>query len=91
MVFYRKLLNAHFIERTWLRFFMYSGDRDEPPHVHVEKQGNEVKFWLSPINLAKNTNRRFNHKELKEIREILENNQSLLITKWTEFFYGTDS
>ncbi len=24
------------------RFFFYSGDRDEPPHVHVEREGGSI-------------------------------------------------
>jgi uncharacterized protein DUF4160 len=33
------------------RFFFYSGDRDEPPHVHVERERNKAKFWLDPVRL----------------------------------------
>ncbi|PKB83306.1 MAG: hypothetical protein BZY88_02355 [SAR202 cluster bacterium Io17-Chloro-G9] len=33
------------------RFFFYAGDRDEPPHVHVERGGKAVKFWLEPLRL----------------------------------------
>lgn len=31
------------------RFFFYAGDRDEPPHVHVERNDKVAKFWLDPI------------------------------------------
>src|ERR1035437_10300736 len=33
------------------RFFFYSADRDEPPHVHVERGDSEAKFWLNPVRL----------------------------------------
>jgi Domain of unknown function (DUF4160) len=33
------------------RFFFYAGDRDEPPHVHVESDDKIAKFWLDPIRL----------------------------------------
>jgi hypothetical protein len=33
------------------RLFFYSSDRDEPPHVHVEREHNVVKFWLEPVRL----------------------------------------
>jgi len=36
------------------RFFFYSGDRSEPPHVHVERDDDEPKFWLRPVALAAN-------------------------------------
>jgi len=31
------------------RFFFYSSDAAEPPHVHVERDENTAKFWLSPV------------------------------------------
>ncbi|MGH2758625.1 MAG: DUF4160 domain-containing protein [Actinomycetota bacterium] len=33
------------------RFFFYSGDRLEPPHVHVERDDDQAKFWLQPVAL----------------------------------------
>ncbi|MFG0317901.1 MAG: DUF2442 domain-containing protein [Planctomycetota bacterium JB042] len=33
------------------RFFFYSNERDEPPHVHVERAGGVAKFWLHPVSL----------------------------------------
>lgn len=33
------------------RFFFYAGDGNEPPHVHVERDDGEAKFWLEPIRL----------------------------------------
>ncbi len=29
------------------RFFFYAGDRDEPQHVHVERDDRIAKFWLA--------------------------------------------
>jgi hypothetical protein len=31
------------------RFFFYSEERTEPPHIHVEKGDFETKFWLDPV------------------------------------------
>ena len=42
------------------RFFFYSGDRDEPPHVHVERDDCEAKFWLDPVRLERS--RRFSRR-----------------------------
>jgi hypothetical protein len=33
------------------RFFFWSGDRAEPPHVHVKKGSAEAKVWLDPVRL----------------------------------------
>jgi hypothetical protein len=32
------------------RFFFYAGDGSEPPHVHVERDDSEAKFWLGPFD-----------------------------------------
>jgi hypothetical protein len=30
------------------RFFFFAGDRDEPPHVHIERDDQLAKFWRLP-------------------------------------------
>lgn len=34
------------------RFFFYSNEGTEPPHIHVEEAGAVAKFWLQPLSLA---------------------------------------
>lgn len=34
------------------RFFFYSMEGDEPPHIHVEQGDSVAKFWIDPVNLA---------------------------------------
>ena len=68
------------------RFFFYSGDRIEPPHVHVERDGLEVKFWLSPVRLQHS--RGFRRGEIRQIQEIVESNVQFLMDRWQEFFRG---
>jgi hypothetical protein len=29
------------------RFFFFSNEGEEPPHIHIEAQGNVAKFWLA--------------------------------------------
>jgi hypothetical protein len=38
---------------THYRLFFYSADRDEPAHVHVEREEGKAKFWLEPVRLEK--------------------------------------
>ena len=33
------------------RFFFYASDRDEPSHIHVERDDNVAKVWLDPVRL----------------------------------------
>ncbi|AVM72919.1 DUF4160 domain-containing protein [Magnetospirillum gryphiswaldense] len=34
------------------RFFFYSLEGNEPPHIHVERGDDVAKYWLSPVQLA---------------------------------------
>jgi hypothetical protein len=36
------------------RVFFTSFDCNEPAHVHVERENSTCKFWLEPIELARN-------------------------------------
>ncbi len=66
------------------RFFFYSRENAEPPHIHVERDENYGKFWLDPIALA--ANRGFRAHELTQLRTIVTQNQELLRERWNEFF-----
>lgn len=68
------------------RFFFYAGDRDEPAHVHVERDDCEAKFWLDPVSLERS--RGFTRKELYTIHVLIEENQQHFLESWNEFFHG---
>ncbi len=60
------------------------GDRPEPPHVHVVYiDGRSAKFWI-PAQLARNFGLRPH--ELREVLEILLENETLILEKWNENF-----
>jgi len=66
------------------RFFFYAGDRDEPPHVHVECELNSAKFWLDPVRLESSFG--FNRKEIMQIQRMVDENREHFIRSWNEFF-----
>ena len=68
------------------RFFFYAGDRDEPPHVHVERDDSEAKFWLDPVRLQRSHG--FAAKEINDIEKHVVENQLRLLDSWNEFFNG---
>jgi hypothetical protein len=68
------------------RFFFYAGDRDEPPHIHVERDDNEAKYWLDPVRLQRSFG--FAASELRRVERLVEENQQLLLDRWNEFFNG---
>lgn len=59
------------------RFFFYSGDRSEPPHVHVERDVDQAKFWLQPVSVAANWG--FSATELRRVEAIVVENASALL------------
>jgi hypothetical protein len=64
----------------------FSGDRDEPAHIHVERDDCEAKFWLDPIRLQQS--RGFSAKEMRNIEKLVIENQQVLLDAWDEFFNG---
>ena len=66
------------------RFFFFSLDGVEPPHIHVEQAERVAKYWLDPIVLAKS--RGFRSSELTEIHAIIKSNEQLFLEKWNEYF-----
>lgn len=56
-------------------FFFYSNEH-LPHHIHVEKGNNTAKINLKTLELLRSY--RFNAKELKEIRGIVENRNKYL-------------
>jgi hypothetical protein len=66
------------------RFFFYSGDRDEPPHIHVERDDCTAKFWLDPIRLQRSGG--FRRNEINRIYRLVEENKERLLRRWNEYF-----
>ena len=59
------------------RFFCYAGDRDEPPHVHIERDKDEAKFWFEPIRLQ--SNRGFSRRDINRTQKLVEEHQEQLL------------
>ncbi len=72
------------LEVEGFRFFFYSADRNEPPHIHVRKAGREAKFWLSPIRMARPG--QFRASELRRIVEIVTEHEIEILERWYEYF-----
>lgn len=66
------------------RFFFFSLEGNEPPHIHVEQAERFAKFWLDPIMLAKS--RGFRSGELTELQAMVVENRELFLEKWNEYF-----
>ena len=66
------------------RFFFYSNEGSEPPHIHVQKAEQYAKFWLQPIQLAESID--CTSKELRQIQEIIQAHLGLILEAWHEHF-----
>ncbi len=66
------------------RFFFYSGDRDEPPHIHVERDRNIAKLWLDPVRLQRSGG--FSRSEVNRILDLVDEHRERLLESWKEYF-----
>jgi hypothetical protein len=66
------------------RFFFFSNEGFEPPHVHVQQGKALAKFWLQPVRLAKST--RFAAHEITRLEMLVRENEEAFLEVWHEFF-----
>lgn len=51
------------------RFFFYSNEGNEPPHIHVEKGSSVAKYWLQPVLFENSYG--FSATEINSIRKLV--------------------
>ncbi len=68
------------------RLFFYSGDGDEPMHVHVERDSRVAKFWLDPVRLQRGGG--FRRLEIALVAKMIEEHRMEIIEAWNEYFDG---
>ena len=66
------------------RFYFYAGDRDEPVHVHIERDADVAKFWLDPVRLQRSGG--FGSSEINRIQKLVEERREELLRSWNEYF-----
>jgi hypothetical protein len=66
------------------RFYFFSNESSEPPHIHVDKAGNTAKYWLQPIALARNMG--YSAKELREIEAKVGASAPTFLEAWRVHF-----
>lgn len=67
-----------------LRFFFYSLEGGEPPHIHVERGDAVAKFWLEPVRLAESHG--FRSHELRRLRMLASEHRDRFLEAWHEHF-----
>jgi hypothetical protein len=66
------------------RFFVYASDREEPRHVHVERESKVAKFWLDPVRLQRVGG--FSRTEIIRIERLVRKHEQLLLEAWHDYF-----
>ena len=66
------------------RFYFYSHEPNEPPHIHIDRDNLSAKFWLEPVDLARNMG--FSAKELRRLQSLVIDHQTELLEAWDGYF-----
>jgi hypothetical protein len=66
------------------RFFFFSNEGSEPPHIHVERGDGYAKFWLEPVELADAVG--LKTPELNRARLLVIQHRIDFREKWREHF-----
>ena len=66
------------------KFFFYSKEIGEPPHVHIIKSGKQAKFWLNKVKCAKSVG--FKAHELNLLARKVEEQREQFLEAWNGFF-----
>lgn len=66
------------------RFYFYSHEPNEPPHIHIDRDNSSAKFWLENPALARNLG--FSAKELNKLHKLVQENQQHLLEEWHGHF-----
>ncbi len=66
------------------RFFFFSNEGREQPHVHVKADDDEAKFWIDPVQVE--ANHGFSGRELTKIHGLVGAHREELLEAWNEHF-----
>ena len=66
------------------RFYFYSHEPNEPPHIHVDRDNLSAKFWLESIQLARNIG--FSARDLRKIELMIVDHHEELQEQWNGYF-----
>lgn len=68
------------------RFYFYSHEPNEPPHVHIDRGSSSAKLWLHDGSIARNFG--YNGRELAELVKLVREHQTALMEAWRGYFGG---
>lgn len=66
------------------RFYFFSNEGVEPPHVHIDRDTSSAKYWLEPVSMA--ANHGFSASELNRLHRLVAQNRQQFLDAWYEHF-----
>ena len=66
------------------KFRFFALDRDEPPHVHIVKDGKSLKVWLRNLEVVRNKG--YNDQEVAQLLAVTGERRDDWIGAWNDFF-----
>jgi hypothetical protein len=66
------------------RFLFYSMEPGEPPHIHVLKDGKQLKVWLADLRVARNAG--FAQHEVNGILSVIAGHRQEFTEAWHDYF-----
>jgi hypothetical protein len=66
------------------RFYFYSHEPGEPPHIHIDRGEATIKVWLGSLEVARS--RGFRAHEINGIVAMVAEHQTALTEAWHEYF-----
>jgi len=66
------------------RFYFFSNEGTEPPHIHVDRAECTAKFWLGEVNLARNIG--FSGRQIAELTEKITAEHAAFVEAWNGYF-----
>ena len=66
------------------RFYFFSNEGQEPPHIHVDRAENSVKFWLDPVSVARNYG--FSQREVRALEVKVREERERFVEAWNVYF-----
>ena len=66
------------------RFYFFSHEANEPPHIHVDSDKSTAKFWLSPVQSARAVG--FSAHEVRVIQKLVEEHEREILEAWNGYF-----
>jgi hypothetical protein len=70
------------------RFYFFSNEGFEPPHIHVDRGGSTAKIWLRPVAVARNIG--YSGPELSELVRKVNAEALSFIEAWNGYFGRQD-